>query len=584
MVPPKSVFAVLLLILAGVEAYVELPVAIEAGPLPNSTVAGGSGSTNTSLELLPGLGAPVTGATNSPSPLPGTADPGSSPGSVTINNNEAGVASPAQQLLVGSASPESAEPALIYLPSPAVAQPSASSPVAAFSPAVLVSPVLPNIEVDDSVSPAIEASTSTGLGGSAVTSVGRPTPAGGFIRVVDGRFVDDKCQEFVPFGYNWWSWPVINKAIEANQGDKESAEFIDETFRTAANASFNTFRLFAHGVDYGIQLNTAPGVYNETVFRAIDYVLAKAKQYNLRVVISTANWWQHDDGFFGFVDWAGIPQEEQFKFYSDPTARKLFRDHITFFANRVNHFTGVAYKADPTIFAYNLMNEPRGGNWVGPPAVVTAMTSWVDEMTKAFKAAAPRTMVSVGSEAFFAQGSGMEYANPYGSTNPGGVISTAQFWAGWTGQDAFTQTMYTAVDYLSMHMWPDNWNTRDFNWATAWLTAQYVVASRTGKPLFMEEFGKVAETWDEVASVRNVWYNFWMHAFVKSLATNAPMRGATLWIWDARDISEANMTAALGLNVYTGDPTWNLLQQRWVPQLKATTAAIQPPKGCAKPA
>lgn len=38
---------------------------------------------------------------------------------------------------------------------------------------------------------------------------------------------------------------------------------------------------------------------------------------------------------------------------------QLLQEHIRTITSRVNTLTGVAYKDDPTIIGYNLLNEPR---------------------------------------------------------------------------------------------------------------------------------------------------------------------------------------------------------------------------------
>ena len=42
-----------------------------------------------------------------------------------------------------------------------------------------------------------------------------------------------------------------------------------------------------------------------------------------------------------------------------PQAFSLYKGYLKKMATRVNTFTGVAYKNDPTIFAWDLLNEPR---------------------------------------------------------------------------------------------------------------------------------------------------------------------------------------------------------------------------------
>ena len=42
-----------------------------------------------------------------------------------------------------------------------------------------------------------------------------------------------------------------------------------------------------------------------------------------------------------------------------PQAFSLYKGYLKKVATRINTFTGVAYKNDPTIFAWDLLNEPR---------------------------------------------------------------------------------------------------------------------------------------------------------------------------------------------------------------------------------
>jgi mannan endo-1,4-beta-mannosidase len=46
-------------------------------------------------------------------------------------------------------------------------------------------------------------------------------------------------------------------------------------------------------------------------------------------------------------------------FYSDPKTRALYKLNIWGLLSRVNPLTGLAPKDDPTIFSFNIINEPR---------------------------------------------------------------------------------------------------------------------------------------------------------------------------------------------------------------------------------
>jgi mannan endo-1,4-beta-mannosidase len=62
------------------------------------------------------------------------------------------------------------------------------------------------------------------------------------------------------------------------------------------------------------------------------------------------------------------------------------------------------------------------------------------------KAQAPNQLVTVGSEGFFARGSRWEAANPAN-------------WAADMGQDFMANNAVAGIDFATLHVWPDNWNT-----------------------------------------------------------------------------------------------------------------------------
>ena len=82
----------------------------------------------------------------------------------------------------------------------------------------------------------------------------------------------------------------------------------------------------------------------------------------------------------------------------------LYKDHIAATLNRINSVTGVAYKDDPAILAYNLLNEPRCFNSTSPvdPGLRCAVQvdNWVGDMSNYIKSIDPSHLVTVGSEGF----------------------------------------------------------------------------------------------------------------------------------------------------------------------------------------
>ena len=61
--------------------------------------------------------------------------------------------------------------------------------------------------------------------------------------------------------------------------------------------------------------------------------------------------------FLQYIQWSGAEGHDVF--FTDPGAKQLFKDHMDAMVNRRNTINNRLYKDDPTIFAWDLMNEPR---------------------------------------------------------------------------------------------------------------------------------------------------------------------------------------------------------------------------------
>ncbi|HKF37862.1 MAG TPA: hypothetical protein VKB35_13290 [Ktedonobacteraceae bacterium] len=116
-------------------------------------------------------------------------------------------------------------------------------------------------------------------------------------------------------------------------------------------------------VGCGNCIEPAPGVFNETALVHDDYVIKAAGEHGIRLIIPlTDNYHYAQGGKHTFTDWRGIPNENQF--YYNHQVMSDFELYIRTLLNRVNTYTGVAYKNDPTIMAWETGNE------LAPP------TSW----------------------------------------------------------------------------------------------------------------------------------------------------------------------------------------------------------------
>jgi mannan endo-1,4-beta-mannosidase len=214
-----------------------------------------------------------------------------------------------------------------------------------------------------------------------------------------------------------------------------------------------------------------------------DYVIWKAGQLGLRLNIAMLDFWQWAGGaqqvsawYLDGYDAANDPRRYTF-FFQDPRAKQFYRDWTAHVLDRVNPLTGLRYRDDPTIFAWDLMNEPEVSS-------VGLAQSWMQEMAVHLKAEGARQLVSSGSEGFYGGRAG---SDP--DTEPAAV---------------------PAVDFQTWHTYPTYHNVTPQGVVD--LVAKHCAsARRAGKPVVLQEFAYPATT-DAERQARAELYRTWLDA------------------------------------------------------------------------
>ncbi|MFC7484550.1 hypothetical protein ACFQX7_37265 [Luedemannella flava] len=85
-------------------------------------------------------------------------------------------------------------------------------------------------------------------------------------------------------------------------------------------------------------------------------MLYKARLNGLKIVLPFTNNWSDFGGMDQYVRWAGASYHDDF--YTNATIRGWYKDYISGLLNRVNSYTGIRYKDDPTVMTWELANEP----------------------------------------------------------------------------------------------------------------------------------------------------------------------------------------------------------------------------------
>jgi mannan endo-1,4-beta-mannosidase len=277
----------------------------------------------------------------------------------------------------------------------------------------------------------------------------------------------------------------------------------------------------------------------------------------MKAVLYLSNFWEWSGGFGTYLwyatgqymdmgdpahPWPEFPDHNA-DFYRSPTAVGMFQDHVRELVGRSNRVTGIAYKDDPTIMAWQLCNEPRPGVTESViEAALPAYFAWIEGSAQLIRSLDPNHLVSLGHE---------------------GTIAMAD------NEDRVAQA-HSRIDYVTAHIWPLNWgwvNGKDLagTWdagsakVSAYLKAHEAIARKLNKPLVFEEFGfpRDGEGYDPSTGTtfRQRYYGMIYSAVESSIAQGGPICGSNFWAWNGEARAEhANHRFQDGDRKYMGDP------------------------------
>ncbi|HEX6044557.1 MAG TPA: cellulase family glycosylhydrolase [Pyrinomonadaceae bacterium] len=298
-----------------------------------------------------------------------------------------------------------------------------------------------------------------------------------------GRFATQRGGRFF-VGNKPFRFVGANVAVMYRDEDRER---MPETMRKAAELGIKVVRVWAFGeggpndvkpiADFDDwprhhSFRFAPGQWNEEAFVHLDKVIAEAAKNNIYVQLCLTNWWRDTGGVTQYLRWAGINDaaddsyrfginnEKAFLFYTNPETRRLYREHVEKLATRRNTVTGVLYRDDPAIFAWELMNEAQviTGRWAERRA-------WFAEMSGYLKSLDPNHMIAPGAWGYRSSAERRE----------------------WLADHALP-----AIDYADVHNYPrdDHDSFVDSPESLkSFIANRAAAAFSLGKPLVMGEFG-----------------------------------------------------------------------------------------------
>ncbi|KAL5219580.1 hypothetical protein ABZP36_020264 [Zizania latifolia] len=353
----------------------------------------------------------------------------------------------------------------------------------------------------------------------AVVAAAAAGGGGGMVRVDGTQFVVDGSKTIYFSGFNAY-WLMMMASDPARRGAVVTA------FRQASARGLNLARTWAFSDGGDQPLQSSPGVYEEAMFQGLDFVVAEAKRHGVYLLLCLTNNFDDFGGKRQYVRWAmdaghnlaAGPDD----FFNSTVVKGYYKNHVKTVLTRVNTLTGVAYKDDPTILAWELMNEPRCD--ADPTGAM--VQAWVEEMAPYVKGVDGEHLVTAGLEGFYGDG---EHESK--ELNPWGIYYGTNYVA--THQAA-------GIDFATIHLYPDVWlwgSTADEqasffrNWTRSHVDA---TAAYLGKPLLVTEYGKFL--WEREGSgasatktQRNYFLGMVLDAIYASASRGEPLVGGAFW-------------------------------------------------------
>lgn len=384
----------------------------------------------------------------------------------------------------------------------------------------------------------------------------RATDTDRYVSVKDGHFTsaDNESEYFI--GANFWYGAVLGSEGVGGNRERLLAELDMLKDMGVTNLRVLVGGDGPDGVPTRVTptLQKEPQVYNDTLFRGLDYLLAEMGRRDMKAVLYLNNAWEWSGGYGIYLEWAGegkalIPAEVGYpaytksvsKFVTSQKAKALFADHVRTVVSRTNTVTGIPYSEDPAIFSWQISNEPRC--FSSDPSVKEAFTQWMWETAALIKSLDPNHMVSSGNEGAKGCEEDIELFEKIHACPD--------------------------IDYVNIHIWPFNWSwiKRDsvveglenaISETDKYIDAHLAVAAKYNKPMVIEEFGYPRDGFQfsksTPVSARDAYYKHIFDRVVRSSFEGGLLAGVNFWGWGGMaEQSQEHIYWEAG-DDYCGDP------------------------------
>ena len=219
-----------------------------------------------------------------------------------------------------------------------------------------------------------------------------------------------------------------------------------------------------------------------------------------------------------YVKWAeelGITGLKKDDFYTNETLKGWYKDYVNGLLNHTNQYTGRKLKDEPSVFAWELANEPRCNT--DAQCKDNILYNWAKEMSEYVKSVDPNHMVSLGDEGF--------YNKPYGYYNEYTTSNYAFYGA--EGVDFEKLMTIDTLDFGTPHLYLDQWGMKHTGTGQddlLWFKIHGETCAELDKPVILEEFGLTNRT------IRDSEYEQWFEVLEGNVYETVEYAGTNYWM------------------------------------------------------
>ncbi|OAY62609.1 Mannan endo-1,4-beta-mannosidase 1 [Ananas comosus] len=389
---------------------------------------------------------------------------------------------------------------------------------------------------------------------------------GGFVGVEGTGFVvNGSAFYFNGFNAYWLMLVAANANATANATATANANAtatapqrgeVTAALEQAAGHGLTLGRTWAFSDGGAWPLQYSPGSYNEAMFQGLDFVVSEAGKHGIYLILSLVNNYKDFGGRPQYVEWArdrGENVTSDDDFYRNEIVKGYYKNHVKTVVTRVNTISRVAYRDDPTILAWELINEPRCEDDLSG----ATLQGWIAEMGGYVKSIDRAHLVEIGMEGFY--GAASQFRKQF---NPNGLVF---------GTDFVPNNQVQGIDFATIHaypgIWLSNWtNEEQLRYLRDWTQAHVEdSAALVKKPLLFTEFGKSLRDSGSGVPQRDALLEAAFDSIYGSAQNGGPLAGGLFWqlLTDGMDGLKDGYEIILSLNSSTSKIISNQSLRLW---------------------